>query len=325
MLKASSVGRAALAAVLLASAPATLPADYPTRPVRVIVPFGAGGSLDLVARVVGQKLGEQMGANFVVDNRGGGGGNIGAELAAKAPPDGYTLFMGSATTLAINITLFKKIPYDPVKDFTGVSLVADVPLMLMVNPASGINSTQELLALIRAKPGALNYASGGYGSSTHLSMEMLKSLARLDLTHVPFNGSPPAVNALLRSDVIALIDLLPSSIGHVKGGKLKALAISTGQRSPLVPELPTIAEGGVPGYSVSSWFGLNAPAGTPAEIIERLNAEVAKTLAMPDVRDRFAGFGAVPVRNSPSEYQAFVRSEIVKWAEVVKTSGARFD
>jgi tripartite-type tricarboxylate transporter receptor subunit TctC len=182
-----------------------------------------------------------------------------------------------------------------------------------------------LLALVRAKPGALNYASGGYGSSTHLSMEMFKAMAKLNLTHVPFNGSPPAVNALVRGDVIALIDLLPSSIAHVKGGKLKALAISTERRSPLVPDLPTIAEAGVPGFSVSTWFGMNAPAGTPTAIVDRLNAEVAKALALPDVRERMAGFGAVPVRNTPAEFQSFIRAEIVKWAEVVKVSGARVD
>jgi tripartite-type tricarboxylate transporter receptor subunit TctC len=317
--------RALVSILLVAAAQGAAAQDYPNRPIRLIVPFGAGGSLDLVARVVAQKMGDALGANVVVDNRGGGGGNIGGELAAKAAPDGYTLFMGSATTLAINVTLFKKIPYDPLKDFTGISLVAEVPLILMVNPSSGISSTQELLALIRSRPGGFNYASGGYGSSTHLSMEMFKSMAKLDLAHVPFNGSPPAVNALMRGDVIALIDLLPSSVGQVKAGKLKALAISTSKRSALVPELPTISESGVPGFSVTSWFGMNAPAGTPTPIVERLNAEVAKALALPDVRERLAGFGAVPVRNSPAEFQAFIRSEIGKWAEVVKTSGAHVD
>ncbi|MEJ0071950.1 MAG: tripartite tricarboxylate transporter substrate binding protein [Pseudomonadota bacterium] len=308
----------------LASAPVRAE-DYPTRPIRMIVPFVPGGAADLMARVIGQKLGEAVGVQVVIDNRGGAGGNIGADLAAKSTPDGYTLLMGNAPTLAINASLFSHLPYDPAADFSPISLVAEVPLLLLAYPPAPINSVQDLIAAARAKPGGLTYASGGNGSTTHLSMELLKSMTGTDMLHVPFNGSAPAIVALSAGEVPVMMDLVPSSIAQVKAGRLKALAITTARRSSLLPDLPTVAESGVPGYAVSSWFGVVAPAHTPAPIIARLSREITTALTLADTRERLASLGADPVSNTPEEFAAFIRSELVTWARVVKTSGAHVE
>ncbi|MBV8168648.1 MAG: tripartite tricarboxylate transporter substrate binding protein [Alphaproteobacteria bacterium] len=297
--------------------------DYPARPIKMIVPFAAGGAADLMGRVVAQKLSEALPQQVVVENRGGAGGNIGADLVAKAAPDGYTLLMGNAPTLAINASLFSKLPYDPAKDFSPVSLVAAVPLLLLVNPAQPMQSVQDVIAAARAKPGGLVYASGGNGSTTHLSMELLKSMTKTDILPIPFNGSAPAIVA--SGEVPLMMDLIPSSIAQVTAGRLRALAISTAQRSALLPNLPTIAESGVPGFEVSSWFGVVAPAGTPAPIVERLNHEIVRALQMADTRERLAALGADPIGTSAADFAAYIKSELVKWAAVVKTSGAHVE
>jgi tripartite-type tricarboxylate transporter receptor subunit TctC len=297
--------------------------DYPSRPIRMIVPFAAGGAADLIGRVVGQQLSAALAVPIVIDNRGGAGGNIGADLAAKSPPDGYTLLLGNAPTLAINASLFSRLPYDPATDFAPISLVAEVPLLLLVHPDARIDSVQALIAAARARP--LTYASGGNGSTTHLSMELLKTMTGIDLLHVPFNGSAPAIIALTSGEVPVMMDLVPSSIAQVRAGRLNALAISTAHRSALLPELPTIAESGVPGFAVSSWFGVVAPARTPAPIVARLNREIVAALARPDLRERLAGLGADPVSDTPEEFSAFIRSELATWAKVVKLSGAHVE
>ena len=297
--------------------------DYPARPIRMIVPFAAGGAADLIGRVVGQQLSAALAVPIVIDNRGGAGGNIGADLAAKSPPDGYTLLLGNAPTLAINASLFGHLPYDPAADFAPISLVAEVPLLLLVHPDARIDSVQALIAAARARP--LSYASGGNGSTTHLSMELLKTMTGIDLLHVPFNGSAPAIIALTSGEVPVMMDLVPSSIAQVRAGRLNALAISTAHRSALLPELPTIAESGVPGFAVSSWFGVVAPARTPAPIVARLNREIVAALAQPELRERLAGLGADPVSDTPEQFDAFIRSELATWAKVVKASGAHVE
>ncbi len=299
--------------------------DYPARPVRLIVPFAAGGAADLIGRVIGQKLTEALGVQVVIDNRGGAGGNIGAELAAKAAPDGYTLLMGNAPTLAINASLFRRLPYDPVRDFAPISLVAAVPLIVLAHPAAPFNSVPELIAAARASPGTLSYASGGNGSTTHLSMELLKSTTGIDLVHVPFNGSAPAIVALTNGEVPVMIDLIPSSLAQVQAGRLKALAITTAARSALMPDLPTVAEDGVPGYDVASWFGVVAPAGTPPAIVARLNRDIVRALAEPESRARLAALGADPLDSTSEAFAAFIRDELAKWAAVVTISGAHVE
>jgi tripartite-type tricarboxylate transporter receptor subunit TctC len=299
--------------------------DYPTRPIKMIVPYAAGGAADLMGRVVAQKLTEALPHPVVVENRGGAGGNIGADMVAKATPDGYTLLMGNAPTLAINASLFTKLPYDPAKDFSPVSLVAAVPLILLVHPAQPMHSVRDVIEAARAKPGGLVYASGGNGSTTHLSMELLKSMTGTDIIPIPFNGSAPAIIAITNGEVPLMMDLIPSSIAQVKAGRLRALAISTATRSALLPELPTVAESGVPGFEVSSWFGVVAPAGTPPAIVERLNREIVRALAMADTRERLASLGAEPVGNTAAAFGAYIKSELVKWAAVVKASGAHVE
>jgi len=312
-----------LLALLAFQPPMAIAQDYPSRPIRMIVPFAAGGAADLLGRVIGQKLGAALAVQIVIDNRGGAGGNIGADLAAKSAPDGYTLLMGNAPTLAINASLFSHLPYDPATDFAPISLVAEVPLLLLVHPDAHIGSVQALIEAARIQP--LTYASGGNGSTTHLSMELLKSMTGIEVLHVPFNGSAPAILALASGEVPVMMDLVPSSIAQVKAGRLKALAITTAQRSALLPDLPTVAESGVPGYAVSSWFGVVAPARTPAPIVARLNREIVAALQQPDTRARLASVGADPVSDTPEEFAAFIRSELAKWAKVVKASGAHVE
>jgi len=299
--------------------------DYPTRPVRIIVPYPAGGAADLLTRVVAQKLTESLGVQVVVEDRPGAGGNIGAELVAKAPPDGYVLLMGNASTLAINASLFKQLPYDPSGSFAPISLVAEVPLILTVNPATPFRTVQELIAAARAKPGSLNYGLGGNGSTTHLGMELFKSMAGVQIVGIPFAGSAPAVAATVAGETQVMLDLIPSSIAQVKAGQLRALAISTARRSDLMPDLPTIAEAGVPGFQVSSWFGLVAPAQVPSAVLDRLSTAVIDAVKAPDLRARFVALGADAVSSTPAQFRAFIRAELDKWAAVVRQSGAHIE
>ena len=298
---------------------------YPAKAIRMVVPFPAGGTTDILARIAGQKLTEALKQQVIIDNRPGAGGNIGTELVAKSPPDGYTLLTDPGSTLTINPSLYAKLPYDPVKDFAPVTILAAVPNILVVHPSLPVKNVKELIALAKAKPGQLNYASTGAGQSTHLSMELFKTMAGVDLVHIPYKGSAPALTDLLGGQVTLMFDNMPSSLPHVQGGKLRALAVSTLKRSPAMPQLPTVAESGLPGFEVSVWFAVLAPAGTPRDIVQRLNAVLVKALHAPDVKERLAGQGAEPIGNTPEAFAATMQRDLVKWAKVVKDSGARLE
>jgi tripartite-type tricarboxylate transporter receptor subunit TctC len=308
----------------LAAAAASAEA-YPTKLIRMIVPFPAGGTTDILARSVGQKLSEALGQQVIIDNRPGAGGNIGSDMVAKAAPDGYTLLMGTVGTHAINSSLYAKMPFDHIKDFAPITLVAAVPNVLVVNPAVEAKSVQELIALAKAKPGQLSFASSGNGTSIHLSGELFKTMAGVDMLHVPYKGSAPALTDLIGGQVNLMFDNLPSSLAHIKAGKLRALAVTSSKRSAALPDVPTIAEAGLPGFEASSWFGVFAPAGTAKEIVTRLNMEIVKALNSPELKERLAAQGAEAVGNSPEQFAAHIKSETAKWAKVVKASGATVD
>lgn len=298
---------------------------YPTKPVTIIVPFAAGGTTDILARIIGQALTAELGQSVVVDNRAGAGGNIGGQAAAKAAPDGHTLFMGTVGTHAINASLYKKMPFDPVKDFAPLTRVANVPNLLVANPAQPYKSVKDLIAYAKANPGKVNFGSSGNGSSIHLSGELFKSLAKVDMQHVPYKGSAPAVTDLLGNQIGIMFDNMPSAIPHVRSGKLVPLAVTTAKRSPELPNVPTIAEAGVPGYEATSWFGMFAPAGTPAPVLAKLNAAIVKVLAQPDVKKKINEQGAEVYSETPEQFAAFIQAESVKWGKVVKESGASLD
>ena len=298
---------------------------YPTKPVTIIVPFAAGGTTDILARIIGQALTAELGQSVVVDNRAGAGGNIGGQAAAKAAPDGHTLFMGTVGTHAINASLYKKMPFDPVKDFAPLTRVANVPNLLVANPAQPYKSVKDLIAYAKANPGKVNFGSSGNGSSIHLSGELFKSLAKVDMQHVPYKGSAPAVTDLLGNQIGIMFDNMPSAIQHVRSGKLAPLAVTTAKRSPELPNVPTIAEAGVPGYEATSWFGMFAPAGTPAPVLAKLNAAIVKLLAQPDVKKKINEQGAEVYSETPEQFAAFIQAESVKWGKVVKESGASLD
>ena len=298
---------------------------YPTKPVTIIVPFAAGGTTDILARIIGQALTAELGQSVVVDNRAGAGGNIGGQAAAKAAPDGHTLFMGTVGTHAINASLYKKMPFDPVKDFAPLTRVANVPNLLVANPAQPYKSVKDLIAYAKANPGKVNFGSSGNGSSIHLSGELFKSLAKVDMQHVPYKGSAPAVTDLLGNQIAIMFDNMPSAIQHVRSGSLVPLAVTTAKRSPELPNVPTIAEAGVPGYEATSWFGMFAPAGTPAPVLAKLNAAIVKVLAQPDVKKKINEQGAEVYSETPEQFAAFIQAESVKWGKVVKESGASLD
>ena len=298
---------------------------YPTKPVTIIVPFAAGGTTDILARIIGQALTAELGQSVVVDNRAGAGGNIGGQAAAKATPDGHTLFMGTVGTHAINASLYKKMPFDPVKDFAPLTRVANVPNLLVANPAQPYKSVKDLIAYAKANPGKVNFGSSGNGSSIHLSGELFKSLAKVDMQHAPYKGSAPAVTDLLGNQIGIMFDNMPSAIQHVRSGKLVPLAVTTAKRSPELPNVPTIAEAGVPGYEATSWFGMFAPAGTPAPVLAKLNAAIVKVLAQPDVKKKINEQGAEVYSETPEQFAAFIQAESVKWGKVVKESGASLD
>jgi tripartite-type tricarboxylate transporter receptor subunit TctC len=316
-----------LATALLACLPllAFAQADgYPAKPIRIVVPFPPGGATDEAARLIATKMGEHWGQPVVVDNRPGAGGNVGSDVVAKSTPDGYTLVMGVTGSHAINTSLYSKMPYDPVKDFIAISQVAVVPNVLVVHPSVPAKNLAELVALAKTEPGKLNYASLGNGTAAHLGMEMLKTAAGIDVTHVPYKGSAPAVSDLIAGQVQMMVDGLPSSLPHVKAGQLRAIAITSLHRSPSLPDLPTIAET-YPGFYADAWSGLFAPKGTPKPVIDKLSTEVQRILRLPDVRQKLAALGAEPVGSTPSEFAAHVNREIAKWAKVVKSSGAKVD
>jgi tripartite-type tricarboxylate transporter receptor subunit TctC len=311
-----------LLALFAVAAPAQ---TYPAKPVRIVVPFPPGGATDILARDVAQKLTEAWGQQVIVDNRPGAGGNIGSELVAKSAPDGYTLEMGTVGTHAINASLYAKMSYDHVKDFAPIILVAAVPNVLEVNPAVPVNSVAELIAYAKANPGKLNFASSGSGTSIHLSGELFKVMAGVDMTHVPYKGSAPALQDLLGGQVQLMFDNLPPSLPHIKAGKLRALAVTTAARAPALPDVPTVAEAGLPGFEASSWFGLLAPAGTPREIVAKLNGEVAKWLATPEAKEKLSKQGANAAGGTPEDFAKHIAAETEKWAKVVRASGAKVD
>ena len=319
-----SVQGLALALAMSSGAAHGQPA-YPAKAIRMVVPFPAGGTTDILARVVGQKITEATSQQVIIDNRPGAGGNIGTEIAAKALPDGYTLLTDPGSTLTINPSLFAKLPFDPLRDFAPVTIIAAVPNLLVVHPSLPVKSVKELISLARSRPGKLNYASTGAGQSTHLSMELFKLMAAVDVTHIPYKGSSPALTDLLAGQVTLMFDNMPSCLPHVKAGKLRALAVSTLKRSPALPQLPTVAESGLPGFEVSVWFGVLAPAGTSRDIVSRLNAIIVNALTSADVRERLAGQGAEPIGNTPEQFTAQMERDLVKWAKVVKDANIKLD
>jgi tripartite-type tricarboxylate transporter receptor subunit TctC len=317
--------RIVLAGLLATLASGAWAQAYPTKPIRLVVPFPPGGATDILARAVAQKLTDKWGQPVVVDNRPGAGGNIGSELVAKAAPDGYTLEMGTVGTHAINASLYAKMPYDHVKDFAPVILVAGVPNVLEVNPSLPVNTVQELIAYAKANPGKLNFASSGNGTSIHLAGELFKVMAGVQMTHIPYKGSGPALQDLIGGQVQLMFDNLPPSLPQIKAGKLRALAVTSSTRSPALPDTPTIAESGLPGYEASSWFGVLAPAGTPPAIIAKLNAEIAAWLATPEAKEKMVALGANIGGGSPEDFAKHIAAETAKWQKVVKESGAKVD
>ena len=297
--------------------------SYPAKPIRFVVGFTAGGASDITSRIIGQKLTEHFGQPVIIDNRAGASGTIAAAIVARAPPDGYTLLSGATSILAINPGLYAKLEYDPVKDFAPVSQTVSMPQLLVVHPAVKAVTLKELLALAKAKPGELNYSSSGTGSSSHLAMELLKFMTGASFVHVPFKGSGQAMPSLLAGQVQLVFDPMPSSLPHVRTGRLRAIAISTSARSPAIPELVTVAEAGVPGYESSLWYGVLAPARTPPEIVAKLNKTVNAILREPEVVERFAGLGADPLGNSSAAFARYIGDEIAKWGKVIKAVGMR--
>ena len=303
---------------------------WPSKPVRIVVPFAPGGTTDILARAVAPELTKAFGQSFVVDNRAGAGGNVGADIVAKSAPDGYTILMGTVGTHGINKSLYSKMPFDPQKDFAPITLVAGVPNVMVMNADTakslGINSVPEFIKYARSHPGKLNMASSGNGTSIHLAGELFKSMTGTFMTHIPYTGSGPAMLAMVSGQVDVMFDNLPSAMPQIKGGKLKAFAVTSGQRSAAMPELPTVEEAGkLKGFEASSWFGLLAPAGTPPEIVNRIQAEVAKSLNTPAIKEKMLAQGAIPSGNSPAEFAQMIDAEIRKWAPVVKASGAKVD
>jgi tripartite-type tricarboxylate transporter receptor subunit TctC len=297
---------------------------WPTRPVRLVSPFPAGGGTDAFARPLAAQLSQQLGQQFVVDNRAGAGGTIGADHVAKSAPDGYTFLVG-AVHHTIAVSVYSKLPYDLERDLTPVTMVAMVPNVIVLFPKVPINSVKELIEYAKANPNKLNFGSAGNGTSHQLAAELFKVKTGIQMNHVPYKGAAPAMQDLLAGQVDLVFDGMGSSAPQIRGGRLKALAVTTTTRSPAFPDLPTVQEAGVPGYDVTTWYALWAPAGTPQEIVNKLQLEVAKALAAPQLREVWAQQGAAPGGNPPSEFAAFVKAEIAKWAEVVKASGARID
>jgi len=299
--------------------------SFPSRPIRMIVPSTPGGSVDTLARAIGSRLSEKFGQQVVTDNRAGAGGVIAGELTAKAPPDGYTLMMGTVASLAANVSLHKKLPYDPLRDFAPVTLAATQNLMLVVNPSLQAKNVKELIALARAKPGQITFASAGSGAGGHLSGELFKLLAGVDMLHIPYKGVAPALVDVISGQVSLTFPSLISALPQVKSGKVRALAVTGAKRSQATPDLPTLQEAGVPGYESATWYGVVAPTATPRDIITKLNSEIVAIMKQPELRDRLAADGADPLGSTPEAFGLHLKSEIAKWAKVVKAAGLRAD
>ncbi|MEO6743853.1 MAG: tripartite tricarboxylate transporter substrate binding protein [Caldimonas sp.] len=313
-----------------AQTPAPATGAWPSKPVRIVVPFAPGGTTDILARALAPELGKAFGQTFIIDNKPGAGGNLGADLVAKSPADGYTLLMGTVGTQAINAALYPKMPFDPLKDLAPITMMAGVPNVLVMNPAkaqaAGIKNVADLIRYARANPGKLNMASSGNGTSIHLSGELFKSMTGTFLLHFPYRGSGPALLDLIGGTMDLMFDNLPSALPQIKAGKLTALAVTSAQRSAALPDVPTIAEAGpVKGFEASSWFGLLAPTGTPPDIIDRIQQETAKALGAPALKERLLSQGAIPSGMTPAEFTRFIAAETRKWTQVVKISGAKVD
>ena len=320
----------ALAAIGFIATPASAQSNWPTKPVRIVVPFAPGGTTDILARAVAPELSKAFGQQFVVDNRAGAGGNVGSDLVAKSPGDGYTLLMGTVGTHGINKSLYAKMPFDPQKDFAPITLVAGVPNVMVMNAEKaaklGINSVADFIKYAKSRPGQFSMGSSGNGTSIHLAGELFKSQTGIFMTHIPYRGSGPALLDLIGGNIDVMFDNLPSAMPQIKGGKLKAFAVTSAQRSAALPDLPTLEEAGkLKGFEASSWFGLLAPAGTPPDIVNRIQQEVAKSLATPAIKEKMLAQGAIPSGNTPQEFAKLIDSEITKWAQVVKVSGAKVD
>jgi tripartite-type tricarboxylate transporter receptor subunit TctC len=319
-----------VAATFLVATPALAQSAWPSKTVKIVVPFAPGGTTDILARAIAPELGKAFGQAFVVENRGGAGGNIGAEQVAKAPADGYTLLMGTVGTHGINKSLYAKLAFDPQKDFAPITLVAGVPNVMVMNTERarqlGINTVPDFIQYARNQSAGFNMASSGNGTSIHLAGELFKSMTGVSMTHIPYTGSAPALLGLVSGQVDVMFDNLPSAMALIKAGKLKAFAVTSGQRSAAMPELPTLEEAGqLKGFEASSWFGLLAPAGTPADVVGRLQQETAKALNSPEIKEKLLAQGAIPSGNTPQQFAALIDAEIKKWAVVVKASGARVD
>ncbi len=322
----------AMAALALFAGPVMAQDAWPSKPVRIVVPFAPGGTTDILARAVAPELSKALGQQFIVDNRAGAGGNVGADIVARAPNDGYTLLMGTVGTHGINRALYPKLAFDPIKDFAPITLVAAVPNVMEMNAdkaaALKINNVADFIKYAKANPGKLNMASSGSGTSIHLAGELFKTMTGSFMTHIPYRGSGPALLDLVGGNADVMFDNLPSSMQQIKGGKLKALAVTSSQRSPALPDVPTVEEAGGPalkGFEASSWFGLLAPAGTPPEIVNRIQQEVAKALGTAAIKEKLLAQGAIPSGNSPAAFAKLIDSEHTKWAKVVKASGAKVD
>lgn len=312
-----------LAGLAVAAAGAPFAQPYPSKPIRIVVPFAPGGPSDILARTVGQKLTESWGQPVIADNRGGANGSVGAELVAKSAPDGYTLLLGTSGTHGINASLYAKPAYDAVNDFAPLTRIGQVPFLLVAHPSLPVRSARDLVALARSRPGQLSYASGG--SASLLAAELFRSMAQIKLLNVPYKGAAAAITDVIGGQVPLTFSGVALALPHVQSGRLRALGVTGRGRSPLLPEVPAITESGVPGYEVSTWYGLFAPAATPRALVERLNAELVRILRLPDVRERLASLAFEPLADTPAEFTAVVRAEVVKWATVVKESGARPD
>lgn len=313
---------AAVAATSTFAAQGEKTSAYPDKPIRLIVPLTAGGPTDIAARIIAVPLGEALGQQVIVDNRPGAGGNIGADLAAKSPPDGYTLFMGTSGPLAINVSLYPSLPFNPIKDFAPIIQTASAPFVVIVNPAVPARNLKELIALAKAKPGQLNYGSVS-GSASHLSTELFKLMAGVNIVHIPYKGAAPATTDVIAGQIQLSFASTPGSVPMVKAGKVKPLAVTSAKRVAKLPDVPTVAESALPGYDASVWYGVVAPAGTPRDVVQRLNREIARILANSAHRERMVNADFEPTTSTPEQFAAFIKSETAKWAKVVKASGAR--
>ena len=320
---AKHAARIVATSLALCSAAAAAQTNYPNRPIRIIAQFQPGTSTDILARVVAQKLTESLGQQVVVDNRPGAGAIVGTEIGARAAPDGYTLTMGVSSAFGINPTLYSKLPYDAIRDFAPVSNLALTPQTLFTSPGSPHKTTKELVAAAKAKPGAVSFASLGSGSTSHLTMEMFRSAAGIQLNHIPYKGSPAAHGDVMTGQVAIMFDAIPATLPLIKAGRLRGLGIATQARSPLLPDLPTIAEAGYPGFEAVGWIGLVAPAKTPPAILDKLNAEIVRIFQQPDVKERLNALAFTPVAGTRAEFGAFMKSEIAKWGKAVRESGAK--